>query len=73
MSVLEKMMQSKVAGGTVLTPEWVAKDMLDLLPDSVWNSQTTFFDPAVDSGIFLKLVYQKLMVVLEKEFPDEEQ
>lgn len=57
----------------MITPQWVAKDMVNLLPAEVWNQSTTFLDPACKSGIFLHEIYLKLMETdsLIKEFPDK--
>ena len=37
----------------MVTPPWIAKDMINLLPEEVWNKNSTFLDPACKSGIFL--------------------
>ena len=57
----------------MITPSWVAKDMVEMLPKEVWNKDTTFLDPACKSGIFLHEIYLKLMETesLIKEFPDK--
>lgn len=59
----------------MITPSWVAKDMVNLLPAEIWNQSTTFLDPACKSGIFLHEIYLKLMTTetLIKEFPDKAQ
>ena len=57
----------------ITTPGWIVKDMLDLLPDSVWNTETTFLIPCIKSGNFAIEVKNRLMKcqdALEK-FPDE--
>lgn len=45
----------------VITPQNIVKDMVDLLPQEVFNPDATFFDPAVKSGRFLIEVYNRLM------------
>lgn len=57
----------------MVTPPWIAKDMVNLLPDEVWNKDTTFLDPACKSGIFLHEIYLKLMETpaMIQEFPDK--
>lgn len=57
----------------MVIPSWVAKDMVNILPEEVWNKDTTFLDPACKSGIFLHEIYLKLMETesLIKEFPDK--
>ena len=56
----------------MVTPPWIAKDMVNLLPDEVWNKDSTFLDPACKSGIFLHEIYLKLMdtPAMIQEFPD---
>lgn len=56
-----KMFPNKFDSNIVLTPPKIAQEMIDMLPDTVWNSKTTFFAPACKSGIFLYLIYEKLM------------
>lgn len=46
----------------VITPQNIVKDMVDLLPQEIFNPDATFFDPAVKSGRFLIEVYNRLMV-----------
>ena len=48
------------------TPQWVVKDMIELLPDQVWNEHTTFLDISCKTGIFLMEIYKKLDEVLSK-------
>ena len=57
----------------MITPPWIAKDMINLLPEDVWNKDTTFLDPACKSGIFLHEIYLKLMETpaMIQEFPDK--
>lgn len=57
----------------MITPVPIAKEMVNTLPDTVWNSDTTFIDPCCKSGIFLHEIYLKLMETesLIKEFPDK--
>lgn len=58
----------------VFTPQKIVKEMLDALPPEVWNSKTTFLDPAVKSGVYLVEIYNRLMETPEliKDFPDEQ-
>ncbi len=57
----------------MITPPWIAKDMVNLLPEEVWNKDSTFLDPACKSGIFLHEIYLKLMETpsMIQEFPDK--
>lgn len=43
------------------TPSWVAEDMVDLLPDEVWRTDSKFLDIYCKSGIFLEIIINKLM------------
>lgn len=53
----------------IFTPKGIAEDMLDLLPQSVWNPETKFIDIYCKSGIFLVSIFNRLDKVL-KELPD---
>lgn len=57
----------------IYTPVLIAKDMVNILPDDVWNSQTTFLDICCKSGVFLHEIFLKLMETesLIQEFPDK--
>lgn len=59
----------------ILTPPSIAKEMINILPEEVWNSHTKFLDPACKSGVFLHEIYLKLMETqsLIQEFPDKEE
>ena len=62
--------------GEVLTPEWLVKDMLDLLPRSVSQIESRYLETSVGEGAFLvEILYRKLNLVfttfnenLEREF-----
>lgn len=43
------------------TPSWVAEDMVELLPDEVWRTDSKFLDIYCKSGIFLEIIINKLM------------
>ena len=49
------------------------KDMVNILPEEVWNKDTTFLDPCCKSGVFLHEIYLKLMETssMVQEFPDQ--
>lgn len=57
----------------IVTPPRIAEDMINILPDDVWNSSTKFLDPMCKDGIFLYKIYVKLMASesLIAEFPNE--
>lgn len=80
MSALENilgMLPDRVSSGKqdhIFTPPHIAKEMVNALPEDVWNRHTTFFDPICKSGIFLYEIYEKLMesADLIEAFPDKE-
>lgn len=40
--------------GEVFTPDWLVRDMCDLIPDDVWNNlDATFLEPSCGSGNFV--------------------
>lgn len=55
------------------TPVWVVNEMLDMLPDSVWNEHTTFLDISCKTGVFLVEIYKRLNEKLKTvaEFEDD--
>lgn len=65
---------SKYSKSEVITPQWVVSDMVDLLPQEVFNPDATFFDPAVKSGSFLIEIYNRLMAsgLMKQAFPNEQ-
>lgn len=65
---------SKYSKSEVITPQWVVSDMVDLLPQEVFNPDATFFDPAVKSGRFLIEIYHRLMnsEQMKQAFPNEQ-
>ena len=57
----------------IYTPIPIAKDMVNILPEELWNKYTTFLDPCCKSGVFLHEIYLKLMETssMVQEFPDQ--
>lgn len=57
----------------IYTPIPIAKDMINILPEEIWNKDSTFLDPCCKSGVFLHEIYLKLMdtPVMMQEFPDK--
>lgn len=57
----------------IVTPDKVVKAMVDMLPADVWNSHTTFLDPACKGGEYLREIYDRLMEteVIQSEFPNQ--
>lgn len=50
----------------VFTPTNIVKDMIDLLPDSIWNPEFTFIDISCKTGAFLAEIYTRLDTELSK-------
>ena len=62
---------ANLSNDEVFTPPEVANAMLDLLPQELFsNPNTKFLDPACKSGVFLREIAKRLLVGLEKEYPD---
>jgi len=60
--------QKTKTNGEVFTPKELINEMLDKLPEKVWeNSELKWFDPAVGTGQFMISVYRRLMTGLQKE------
>jgi site-specific DNA-methyltransferase (adenine-specific) len=65
---------ANLSSDEVFTPPQLANSILDLLPKEVWhNKDLTFLDPSCKTGIFLRECAKRLMVGLEKDFPDEDE
>lgn len=55
----------------VFTPPAVVNDMLDMLPQELFESpDTTFLDPVCKSGVFLREIAKRLIKGLEDKIPD---
>ena len=62
---------SNLSNDEVFTPPDIANQMLDMLPQELFqNPDTTFLDPACKSGVFLREIAKRLIVGLEPQFPD---
>lgn len=62
---------ANLSSDEVFTPPDVANAMLDMLPQELFSDpNTTFLDPAVKSGVFLREIAKRLLVGLEPVFPD---
>lgn len=70
---VEDLQRGMVKIPEIVTPISVVKQMVDILPDNVWNSKTVFLDPACKGGEFLREIYDRLMKTesLVAEYPDE--
>ena len=53
--------------GEVFTPAWVVNDMLNLLPDDVWQPEKTFLEPACGEGAFLIEIYKRKLQKISTE------
>lgn len=79
MSAIENilgMLPARVGDGKnsqIYTPPHIAQEMVNALPEDIWNKDTTFLDICCKSGIFLYKIYQKLMESpsMVESFPDE--
>ena len=62
---------ANLSNDEVFTPPEVVNQMLDLLPQELFeNPDTTFLDPACKTGVFLREIAKRLIVGLEPQFPD---
>lgn len=62
---------ANLSSDEVFTPPEVVNDILDLLPQELFQSpDTTFLDPACKSGVFLREIAKRLIQGLEPRFPD---
>ncbi len=65
---------ANLSNDEVFTPPEVANALLDMLPQELFRSpDTTFLDPAVKSGVFLREIAKRLIVGLEDAIPDLQQ
>lgn len=64
---------ANLSNDEVFTPPNIANQMLDLLPEEIWRDKNaTFLDPACKSGVFLREIAKRLMIGLDKEFPNRQ-
>lgn len=64
---------ANLSSDEVFTPPEVANAMLDMLPQDLFSDpKTTFLDPAVKSGVFLREIAKRLLVGLEEVIPDRQ-
>ena len=62
---------ANLSNDEVFTPPEVANQMLDMLPQELFESpDTKFLDPACKSGVFLREIAKRLIKGLEDKIPD---
>lgn len=62
---------ANLSNDEVFTPPQLANQILDMLPQELFQSkETTFLDPCCKSGVFLREIAKRLINGLEKEIPD---
>lgn len=62
---------ANLSNDEVFTPPTLANDMLDQLPEELWNNpEAKFLDPACKSGVFLREIAKRLMDGLEDKIPN---
>ncbi len=61
---------ANLSNDEVFTPPDIVNDMLDMLPQDLFqNPDTTFLDPACKTGVFLREIAKRLIKGLEPHFP----
>lgn len=62
---------ANLSNDEVFTPPEVVNQMLDMLPQELFsNPDTKFLDPACKTGVFLREIAKRLIIGLEKQYPD---
>ena len=62
---------ANLSNDEVFTPPSIANQMLDLLPQELFEDpNTTFLDPCCKSGVFLREIARRLIVGLENKIPN---
>ncbi|HAU1475601.1 TPA: restriction endonuclease [Legionella pneumophila] len=62
---------ANLSSDEVFTPPSVVNQMLDLLPEYIWQDKdTTFLDPTCKSGVFLREIGKRLLRGLKQEIPN---
>ncbi len=64
---------ANLSNDEVFTPPKLVNQMLDMLPQELFESkETTFLDPVTKSGVFLREIAARLIKGLENEIPDQQ-
>ncbi len=65
---------ANLSNDEVFTPPEIANEMLDMLPQELFEDPSTkFLDPACKSGVFLREIAKRLIKGLEDKIPDLEE
>lgn len=65
---------ANLSNDEVFTPPGLVNDMLDLLPQELWeNPEATFLDPVCKTGVFLREIAKRLDKGLEKKIPNRQE
>ncbi len=65
---------ANLSNDEVFTPPEIVNQMLDMLPQELFqNPDAKFLDPACKTGVFLREIAKRLIVGLERQFPDLQQ
>ncbi len=65
---------ANLSNDEVFTPPSLVNQILDLLPENIWNNKNaTFLDPVSKSGVFLREIAKRLMEGLAKQIPDKQE
>jgi site-specific DNA-methyltransferase (adenine-specific) len=65
---------ANLSSDEVFTPPQLANQMLDLLPQTLWNDpEARFLDPACKTGVFLREIARRLDQGLKAQIPDRQE
>jgi len=65
---------ANLSNDEVFTPPKLVNEILDMLPQKLFeNKTTTFLDPVSKSGVFLREIAKRLMKGLENQIPDKQE
>lgn len=65
---------ANLSNDEVFTPPGLVNDILDMLPEELWEEPNTkFLDPVSKSGVFLREMAKRLMKGLETKIPDKQE
>ena len=65
---------ANLSNDEVFTPPQLANQMLDMLPQELFQSpDTRFFDPCTKSGVFLREIAKRLIAGLADKIPDQQE